>query len=71
MTQQEALEAVRQATTDYMAAAVTEEFDEEDLDWLEWRQLRASRRALDLGCPVAAIKATLIEAVEEVQECTA
>ncbi len=71
MTQQEALEAVRQATTDYVAAVETETFDDEEMDWLEWLQRRAARRALDVGCPVDAIKAALIEGVEEVQECTA
>ena len=69
MTQQDALEAVRQATTDYVAAVETEALDDEDMDWLEWLQLRASRHALDAGCPAAAIKAVLIEAVEEVVAC--
>lgn len=69
MTQQEALEAVRQTTTDYLTAVETEALDQEDTEWLKWLHRRSVVRALDAGCPPKAIKAVTIEAVEEVVAC--
>ena len=71
MTQQEALSAVRQATTDYVAAIETEELDDEDTEWREGLQRRSVVRALDAGCPPSAVKSATIEAVEEVVACRA
>jgi phage baseplate assembly protein gpV len=69
MTQQEALEAVRQATTDYVAAVEADELDAEDTEWLEWLQRRSVVHALDAGCPPAGVKSAVIKAVEEVVAC--
>ena len=66
MTRVEALEAAKQATIDYVAAAESDDFDEDELDWLELYQVRMARQAVTYGCDPAAVKAALIQAVKEV-----
>ena len=70
MTEQEALEAVRRTTHDYVTAVEKDVLDSEEIDWLEWLQRRSVVHALDAGCPPDAIKGAAINGVEEVVACS-
>lgn len=67
MTTQEALQAAWTATRDYVAAAARDALDDDELDWLEFVQIRAARHALECGWSRQELKAVLIDAVEEAE----
>lgn len=67
MTHQEALEAVRTTTRDYLAAVKADALDDDELDWLDWLRMRSVKRARDMGLDYPAVKAAIMEGLVEVE----
>ena len=66
MTRVEALEAVRAATVDLVAAIEFDALDPDDVEWLDMYQRHVTREAVLYGCEPDTVIATVQSAIGEV-----